>query len=198
MGQYYRALYKRLAGDDAGLIKINIKNTVYIWWVQVVYFLDGPDQAGTGYVVKPNQAMSWRALMLVYLGIATVTLIIGLSFYFNGLTLILPFSGIEILALGAALYASAWRGGAQEVILIDHDRLIVESGRLEPESRAVFHRAWVKVVLERSWNCWYPSRLLLRSHGRQLEIGKFLNEQERQGFALELRNALKNNQAPIN
>lgn len=164
----------------------------------MVYFLEGPDQTATGYVVKPNQAMSWRALLLVYLGIAAVTLIIGLSFYFNGLTLVLPFSGLEILALGAALYVSAWRGGEQEVILIDSDRIVVERGRREPVSRHVFQRAWVKVVLERSWNYWYPSRLLLRSHGRQVEIGKFLNEQERQGLALELRNALKNNQASIN
>jgi len=134
--------------------------------------------------------------MLVYLGIATITFTIGLSFYFNGLTLILPFSGIEVLALGAALYICAWRGGVQEVIWIDNDKVVIESGRLEPESRVVFPRAWVKVVLERSWNCWYPSRLLLRSHGRQVEIGKFLNEQERQGFALELCNALKNNQTP--
>lgn len=160
--------------------------------------LTDPDHADSGFVVKPNQAMSWRALMLVYLGIATITFTIGLSFYFKGLTLILPFSGIEVLALGAALYICAWRGGVQEVILIDNDKVVIESGRLEPESRVVFHRAWVKVVLERSWNCWYPSRLLLRSHGRQVEIGKFLNEQERQGFALELCNALKNNQAPTN
>jgi len=136
--------------------------------------------------------------MLVYLGIATVALAVGLSFYFNGLTLILPFSGLEILALGAALYVSAWRGGEQEVILIDDDRIVIERGRQAPVSRHVFQRAWVKVILERSWNCWYPSRLLLRSHGRQLEVGKFLNEQERQGFALELRNALKNNQASKN
>jgi len=163
----------------------------------VVYILDNPDQTGLGYVIKPNQAMSWRALMLVYLGIATVSLVIGLSFYVNGMTLILPFSGAEILALGAALYVCAWRGGVQEVILIDNGKVAVESGRLEPESRVVFPRHWVKVILERSWNCWYPSRLLLRSHGRQVEIGMFLNEQERQGLALELSKALKNNPAPV-
>ena len=164
----------------------------------MVYLLDGPGHAGAGFVIKPNQAMSWRALMSVYLGIVTVTITIGLSFYLNGLTLILPFSGIEVLALGAALYVCAWRGGAQEVIFIDKDRIVVESGRHEPVNREIFQRAWAKVVLERSWNSWYPSRLLLRSHGRQLEIGKFLNEQERQGFALELCNALKNNQTSTN
>lgn len=161
---------------------------------QVIYCLDGSDFGGSGFVVKPNQAVSWRTLMLIYLGITTVTLCIGISFYANGLTLILPFSGIEVLALGLAFYVTAWRGGSREVIRIHSDSLIVESGHREVVNREVFQRAWVKVVLERSWNSWYPSRLLLRSHGRQMEIGRFLNEQERQGFALLLREALKNNQ----
>ena len=132
--------------------------------------------------------------MLVYLGIAAFTISVGVWFFIMGLTLILPFSGIEVLALGAAFYVTAWRGGVQEVISIDKDSIVVESGRHSPERREIFQRAWAKVVLEQSWNSWYPSRLLIRSHGRQLEVGRFLNEQERQGLALELYNALKNNQ----
>jgi len=161
----------------------------------VIYCLDGLDTLGTGFVVKPNQAISWQSLVLVYTGIAAVIFIIGVSFYLIGLTLILPFSGIEILALGAAFYLTAWRGGIQEVIIINKDTIVIELGRHQPASRETFQRAWARVVLERSWNSWYPSRLLIRSHGRQLEIGKFLNEQERQGLAIELSKALKNNQA---
>lgn len=129
--------------------------------------------------------------MLVYSGIATVTISIGVFFYIMGLTLILPFSGIEVLALGLALYVCARRGELQEVISIDKDHIIVEQGRHHPERRAVFQRIWAKVVLEQPWNSWYPSRLLIRSHGQQLEIGRFLNEQERQGLAQELYAALR-------
>jgi uncharacterized membrane protein len=161
----------------------------------VIYCLDGLDTLGTGFVVKPNQAISWQSLVLVYTGIAAVTFTIGVSFYLIGMTLILPFSGIEILALGAAFYLTAWRGGIQEVILINRDTIVIELGRQHPVTRETFQRAWARVVLERSWNSWYPSRLLIRSHGRQVEIGKFLNEQERQGLAMELSKALKNNQA---
>ncbi len=157
----------------------------------MVRYLDDPGRTGTGFVVQPNQAMSWRALLLVYLGIAIFSMTIAISFYVIGLTLILPFSGLEVLALGAALYVCAWRGGVREVITINDDMITVESGRDAPDTRHVFQRAWAKVVLERSWNSWYPSRLLIRSHGREVEIGQFLNEQERQGLALELSKALK-------
>jgi len=157
----------------------------------VVLYLGGPENPGAGFIVKPNQAMSWHALLLVYLGITALTLTIGVSFYLIGLTLILPFSGLEVIALGAALYVCAWRGGVQEVIRIDPDLITVERGRNIPESRHTFQRAWARVILERSWHSWYPSRLLIRSHGREVEIGRFLNEQERQGLALELDRALK-------
>jgi uncharacterized membrane protein len=151
----------------------------------------GHGNTGIGYIVKPNQAISWRSLMFLYTAIATVTIVIGVAFYSIGMTLILPFSGLDIIALGAAFYVCAWRGGVQEVISIDADNITVEIGRQHPDQREIFKRHWAKVVLERSWNSWYPSRLLIRSHGRQLEVGHFLNEQERQGLAQELACALK-------
>ncbi len=157
----------------------------------MVYCLDGSDNSGSGYVIRPNQAISWRTLICLYLIIFAVSMAIGLSFFMTGLTYVLPFSGLEMLALGAALYVTAHRGGVQEVIIIGTETITVESGRQVPESHEEFSRAWANVVLERSWNSWYPSRLLIRSHGRQLEIGRFLNEQERQGLALELTGALK-------
>ncbi|MDX1519250.1 MAG: DUF2244 domain-containing protein [Gammaproteobacteria bacterium] len=136
-----------------------------------------------GFIVMPNRAMSWRMLVTLYLIIALTTLTIGLVFYLHGFTLILPFSGIEVVLLGAALYITAWRGGLQEVILFTGDDIVIERGHHAPEETYRFQRAWAKIVLERSWNSWYPSRLLLRSHGKQIEIGEFLNEQERQGLA---------------
>ena len=156
----------------------------------MVQYLDDPGSSRTGFVVKPNQAMSWQSLLFVYLGITAISMTIAISFYVIGLTLILPFSGLEVLALGAALYVCAWRGGVREVITINENIIAVESGRDAPETRHEFQRAWAKVVLERSWNSWYPSQLLIRSHGRQVEVGRFLNEQERQGLALELKRAL--------
>jgi len=135
------------------------------------------------FIVMPNRAMNRRALVTVFLVMAAVTLSIGTMFFWQGVTLILPFSGLEVLLMGAGLYITAWRGGLREVILITDDMIQVERGHRELEEVHSFQRAWAKIVLERSWNSWYPSRLLLRSHGQQIETGHFLNEQERQGLA---------------
>lgn len=129
--------------------------------------------------------------MMVYAGISTFVLVVGLCGLYAGLPLVLPFSGLEIMALGAAFYLNSWRGGVQQVITIDEDSVVVEAGRTAPETREEFQRQWARVILQRSRNGWYPSRLLIRSHGRQVEIGEFLNEQERQGLAWELRRGLE-------
>ena len=152
--------------------------------------LDHLGEKHTGYMLGPNQSMTWRGLMTIYGVIVFFSMTIAIAFYSVGLTLILPFSGVELLALGVALYITAWRGGHREVIIIEDDKIIVETGRKTPEQRLEFQRHWARVILERSWNHWYPSRLLIRSHGRQTEIGRFLNEQERQGLAKELQSAL--------
>ncbi len=140
----------------------------------------------------PNQAMPWHQLVWLYSITASFTITVALGFFFQGLTLILPFAGLELVALGAVLYVSAWCGGIREVNSVTGDKIRIEIGHGSPEQCHELKRVWAQVILERSWNNWYPSRLLIRSHGQQAEIGCFLNESERQGLAIELRKVIKN------
>jgi len=143
-------------------------------------------------MVMPNRAMPWQHIMMIYLLISGATIGIAFGFFTQGLTLILPFAGLELLALGVILYISAWRSNIKEVVHVTEEKIRIEIGQNAPEKTYELDKAWAKVVLERSWNNWYPSRLLLRSHGRQLEIGKFLNEQERQCLEVELKKVINN------
>ena len=143
------------------------------------------------FVIAPNRSMTWKELLLAYCIISGVSLAIAGYFWVQGLTLVLPFSGLELLALGAALYITAWRGGAQEVITIAGDSVSVETGRNRPDQRQDFQRYWTRVVLRRPWVAWHPSKLLLCSHGREIEVGRFLNEEERRGLAKLLQSAIK-------
>jgi uncharacterized membrane protein len=142
-------------------------------------------------MVMPNRAMLWHHIMMIYLLVSSVTISITFSFFTQGLTLILPFAGLELLALGIVLYISAWQSNIKEIVSVTEGKIKVEVGRNVPEKIYELDKAWVNIVLERLWNNWYPSRLLLRSHGRQLEIGKFLNEQKRQCLAIKLNKAIK-------
>ena len=156
----------------------------------MIFCLDEPGGAKRGFMVMPNKVMPWHQLVYIYSIIAGFTLGVALGFFFQGLILILPFAGLELLALGVVLYISAWRGGVREVISITDDKIKVESGRDVPETSCEFNKVWAQVVLEHSWHNWYPSKLYIRSHGRQIEVGRFLNEEERRGLAKELRRAI--------
>lgn len=158
---------------------------------EMIYQLTAAEGSRRTFVVRPNQSMSVRGLLVVYSGMAAVIAGIGATCFVIGLPLVLPFSGTELIVLGAAFYLTARRGGVREVITIGADAVAVESGCHGPQTRAEFQRHWAGVVLEQPWHGWYPSRLLIRSHGRQIEVGRFLNEQERRGLALELRAALR-------
>ena len=157
----------------------------------MIHELQAAHEGDRTFVIAPNRSMTWKQLLLAYCIIAGVSLAIAGYFWVQGLTLVLPFSGLELLALGAALYITAWRGGAQEVITITDDSVHVETGRRGPERRHDFQRYWTKVVLRRPWVAWYPSKLLLCSHGRKIEVGRFLNEEERRGLAEILRSAIQ-------
>ena len=144
--------------------------------------VSGPDSSTQCLVIEPNRSMSWQTLVSLYLLMVFVSLVIGLAYFHIGLTLVLPFCGLEMLALGAALYVTSWRGSIREVVTVDEKSVAIESGRDKPTQRHEFQRPWTQVILQHSGG-WYPSRLFIRSHGRQVEIGRFLNEEERRGLA---------------
>jgi uncharacterized membrane protein len=105
---------------------------------------------------------------------------------------VLPFSGIEVIALGAAFYVCLARGRYQEVVSIDKDKIVVERGRYRPTQRYEFQRYWVRLIIEPPGNLWYPTQVKLRSHGKDVEVGAFLNEADRQCLAKAISQALQN------
>lgn len=101
-----------------------------------------------------------------------------------------PAFAVLELAIVAYCLVRVWRAGAAgEVITLDGSRLeIARMGSPAPPLR--FHPYWTQLSLQPGrWGGW-PSRLLLRSHGREVEIGAFLNEAERQDLKLRLESLL--------
>ncbi len=148
------------------------------------------DPPGTLFVLRPNRTLTWKRAGRIYAFVCTAVLGIGIGFYLLGMTLVLPFSGLEALALGIAVFLSLKNTEQQEVISITPCSVVVESGSSKPLSRREFKRYWVKVTVEAPSTPRYPSRLKLCSHGRELEIGSFLNEEDRRELARKLCVAL--------
>jgi uncharacterized membrane protein len=147
------------------------------------------------FILRPNRSLTWRQNVWVFGFFCLVTLAIALPLAAMGFWLVLPFAGLELLAVGTGLYLVTCRCHEREVICIAADSIRIERGRLRPQQRWVLSRTWARVELQGCPRHWYPSRLLIRAHHRTVEIGRFLAEEERHQLARELNARLSD--APV-
>ena len=99
---------------------------------------------------------------------------------------VLPFAGAEMLLLGWALRLNMQRRFERETIQVTETEVIVEDAHANP-SRVVFPRHWARVKIRRPHSPLHRGQLVIESHGRGREVGKFLTEEERRHLAAELR-----------
>jgi uncharacterized membrane protein len=129
------------------------------------------------------------SVCLVTFGVAGVATALG---YWPVLT----FAGAEMLLLGWALHSSMQRRFEREIIDISEGEVVIEYSRGTPR-RVVFPRHWARVKIRRPNSLLHRGQLVIESHGRALEVGKFLTEEERHQLAAELRRVIGGtNQSP--
>jgi uncharacterized membrane protein len=121
----------------------------------------------------PNCSLTVRGAVFFFATIAAASLTFAIYFAAQGLWPVLPFAGIELAALGWALWASMRRRHWTQTITITDDAIRIATRGPEGERRLVFSRHWASVRL-RAPQGWHPSRLFIESHGRACEVGAFL------------------------
>ena len=103
--------------------------------------------------------------------------------------------GFAILAMWfvAFCFMRIWRkSGAGQIVTITPSQLEVATMAGTPTAR--FHPYWTKVRLEQSRHRGWPERLLIGSHGREIEIGAFLNDDERRELARRITDLVRDAQ----
>ena len=142
------------------------------------------------FVLSPNQPPPWPEIQLFFAGIAITSLAVSIGFAWLGFWPILPFAGLELLGLGAALYVTAKRAQSREVVWVSKDKIEIERGYRRPEQRWEARLAWAEILLKQAHSPLRDSRLVIRSHGDEVEVGPFLLEEERRRLAHALREAV--------
>ncbi len=118
--------------------------------------------------------------------LAIVLTSIGGWFYSQGAWLVLPFAGLEMLAVMAGFYACVRHNNDYELLEIDDVNIRVERCIANREQNFSFQTYWTKVMLEVTEG-WYPSKLWMQSKGRQIELGRWLTDHEREQLAHRLK-----------
>jgi len=147
--------------------------------------------AGWQFVLRPNRSLSWQGTIRFFLALFAISMTIAVGLALMGYWLVLPFSSLEMLALGAALYLVARRSHLAEVIKVTEEGIRIERGCGQPTECCQMSRHWSHVRLEKLRPGGQPTRLLICSHGRAEEVGRFLNESERQALAIRLARVLE-------
>ncbi len=148
-----------------------------------------PESGVSRFVLTPNRSLSWRGTLWLFLSLVVLSTTIGIGFAARGLWLVLPFAGLEMVALGVGLYVVARNSYRREVIHVAHHDIRIERGWTRPVQVSTLPRQWSRVELVRPTRR-EAGRLTIRSHGRAEEVGDFLNEHEREGLASDLARAL--------
>jgi uncharacterized membrane protein len=108
-------------------------------------------------------------------------------FVVQGFWPVLPFWGLEMVALGLALKASMRRRRYTQTLLITDSKVSLVTRSRAGDTKQEFARHWAKVRLRSPRTRLYPSRLTIESRGLACEVGSFLTEEERCLLAKRLR-----------
>ena len=151
-----------------------------------------PNPSETRFVIRPNGSLSWGQAITFMVFISTVSLGIGLAFAWMGFWVILPFAGLELLALGAGLYVSLRGNDDREVVTVSQGRVTIEYGRVGDPERIVreFARAWARIRLEPPQGKTGHARLLVGASGQFVELGRCLTDAEKRRLGQRLQNVL--------
>ena len=137
--------------------------------------------------LRKNCAMTPAQLGWAYGAICFVSLSIGGMFWLAGVWLILPITGLELMAVGFGFLSYARHATDGERISLKGDHLVVEfenAGKLE---RAEFRRDWVRVEPKSGDR----SLIQVSGQGKTMDVGRFIRPELRPLLAREIRMALR-------
>jgi uncharacterized membrane protein len=154
-------------------------------------YIDARGTAGFALVARRNNSLSSAGRVLILGSLVLVSLTISLAFAAHGAWPVLPFWGLEMVVLFLAFRSVARHAEDFESIRIDGDRVLIEKRDARSLTRYEFNRYWAQLVVQPPGGGRH-ARLALESHGRQVEFGRHLTDEQRLQVAQTLRQELIN------
>ncbi len=145
-----------------------------------------PSDGSVHWLLRRNCSMTPVQLIAFYLSLSAWSLAIAGALWWRGATLVLPFAGIEIIAVGIALYVYARHAADRERLTLEPGRLTVECTIGMRTDQAAFASSWVRIEPEHGDR----SLIEVSGQGQRISIGRFVRPEQRRALADELRTAL--------
>ncbi|MFV1849348.1 MAG: DUF2244 domain-containing protein [Thalassospira sp.] len=138
----------------------------------------------------PPRSLSRRAARNILFMLAALTTTIGFIFWSVGAWPVIGFLGVDVILLALAFHFSFRSARAEERIELRPGTLRVTQISARGERAEFdFQPYWLRVVLERGEDD--QCALFLRTHGKSLEIARFLGADEKTDLAARLEAVLR-------
>jgi uncharacterized membrane protein len=141
--------------------------------------------AARHFELAPHCSLTPRSALLFFGSVCFTTFAVAGAATIMGYWPVLPFAGAEMLLLGWALKTSMDRRHECETIDVTETEIVIEYSKGTPR-RVVFPRHWARVKIRHPKSPLHRAHLVIESHGRAYEVGKFLSEEERRQLAAHL------------
>ena len=141
-------------------------------------------------VLRPNNSASWQFNMRIVASLAFIAFCISSYFALHGLWLIFPFTGLGIGFLTICLYLRLQANANTEIITFNQTSVTIERGCYHAEKSWKYHRLWAKIFVKKPIGYGYPKQVFIRSHGKELELGSFLNKKDKDRLIKELKDVI--------
>lgn len=150
---------------------------------------------GNKIILKPNRTLSKegeaRLLAVILLSMGLV----AFGFVNIGAWLVLPFAGLEFLAFLYAFYVVSAHAGDYESISIDDENVSIEKKSRREVVSVSFNRYWANVTLRDVGGgnaLTAKTALFIGSHGKEVEFGSLVGEDQRKLLARQIKQKIKN------
>jgi len=129
-------------------------------------------------VARPNQSASWDANVLLLMVLAIPVLGIATFFALLGAWLVLPFAGLELLALGTALYRVNRKLQYRHIITVDADSVCIDKGYHTALQHWQLPRQHSGLTITTQAHDWDGPQLCVHDSNVCITLGEFLNRDD--------------------
>ncbi|WP_417677961.1 DUF2244 domain-containing protein [Roseibium sp.] len=141
-------------------------------------------------ILTPYRSLGPKGFLLLMLFIGGVSFVSGLAFLLMGAWPVFGFFGLDALLIWLAFHLNYAAARAYEEVIVSRTEIVIRKvgpGKRHQEYR--FNPYWVRLSITRIEDEGV-TKLTLTSRGKNVDLGNFLNPDDRTSFAGAMANAL--------
>jgi uncharacterized membrane protein len=142
-------------------------------------------------IAEPNRSASWETNKAVLIVMCCLSAVIAGGFALIGAWPILPFAGLEMLALGSTLYYVCWKLRYRHVVTLEDTSVLIQKGHYHPRQQWRFDRDSTTLQVTTQPHPWDAPLISLCSRGEQVSLGDFLSKDDANALVQLLRDRFR-------